>query len=100
MHHRSPEYRNFYIDRYDMMKAGGWYEQIPTPAERKLLFTVTAADPGERIAYFEHKPDARGLVHLHQQKEGERWLKRHTTHFVRLIVPRAADPKIFRLKRG
>ncbi len=99
-HRRSPEYRNFYIDRYDMMKPGGWYDQIRNPEERALLFTVTAADPGSRIAYFQRKPKARGVVPLHREQQGDRWLKRHTTHFVRLIVPRAADPGIFRLKRG
>jgi hypothetical protein len=99
-HRRSPEYRNFYIDRYDMMGAGGWYAQIRNPEERRLTFTVTAADPGERIAYFEHRPGARGVVLLHQQAEGERWLNRHSTHFIRLIVPRAATAEVFKLKRG
>ena len=100
VHRRSPEYRNFYMDRYDLMKTGGWYDRIKNPAERKLQFTVTAADPGERIAYFEHRPNARGLVHLHQEQQEDRWLKRHTTHFIRLIIPRASDPKIFRLQQG
>ncbi|UCH47169.1 MAG: hypothetical protein JSU95_13865 [Betaproteobacteria bacterium] len=99
-HRRSPEYRNFYIDRYDMMRTGGWYDQIPSPAERQLLFSLTAADPGDRVAYFERKPGARGVVFLHRQGDGERWLKRHTTHFVRVIVPRAGEPGIFTLKRG
>ena len=71
-HRRAPEYRNFYIDRYDMMGTGGWYDQIPDPAQRQLLFSVTAADPGDLIAYFEHKPGARGLVFLHRKGEGER----------------------------
>jgi len=99
-HRRAPEYRNFFIDRYDMMGPKGWYEQIPEQAERQLLFSLTAADPGDRIAYFERKPGARGVVFLHRKGEGERWLKRHTTHFVRVIVPRAANPEIFKLKRA
>ena len=42
------------------------------------------------------------LAHeAHQDEPAEsRWLKRHSTHFIRVIVPRAADPKIFTLKRG
>ena len=99
-HRRSPEHRNFFIDRYDMMRPGGWYDQIPEPSERQLHFSVTAADPGDRIAYFERKPGARGIVFLHRQGEGERWLKRHTTHFINVVVPRAAVPGIFTLKRA
>ncbi len=99
-HRGCPEYRNFYIDRYDMMCANGWYSRIDDPAERQLLFAVTAADPGERIAYFEHRPGARGLVHLHRQQTDNRWLKRHTTHFIRLIIPRAASADVFRLRRA
>lgn len=98
-HRRSPEYRNFYIDRYDMMKPDGWYDRIDTPSERQLLFSVTAADPGDRVAYFERTPGARGVVFLHRQGDGDRWLKRHTTHFIRLVVPRVAVPEVFELRR-
>jgi hypothetical protein len=83
-----------------MMGRGGWYDKIPDALQRQLLFSVTAADPGDRIAYFERKPRARGSVFLHRKGEGERWLKRHSTHFVRVIVPRAADAGIFKLKRA
>ncbi len=99
-HRRAPEYRNFFIDRYDMMRADGWYDKIPNAVERQLLFTLTAADPGDRIAYFERKPGARGVAFLHRKGDGERWLKRHTTHFVKVIVPRAGSPEIFKLKRA
>jgi hypothetical protein len=67
---------------------------------------VTAADPGDRIAYFTHsKAGKRGLVNLHQESPPSgRWLKRHSTHFVRVIVPRAGDRggkyEIFKLKKG
>ena len=100
-HRRHPDHRSFYIDRYDMMKSGGWYDQIPDPANRELSFSVTAADPGDRIAYFERRRGARGIVFLHKAGEpADRWLKRHTTHFIRVIVPRAADASVFKLKRG
>ncbi len=100
-HRRDPDRRSFYIDRYDMMRAGGWYDQIPDPASRELSFSVTAADPGKQIAYFERRSGARGIVFLHTAGEpADRWLKRHTTHFVRVIVPRAGEPGVFKLKRG
>lgn len=99
-HRRSPEHRCFYIDRYDMMKSDGWYERIRDPAQRLLNFTVTAADPGDNVAYFQRRPGARGVVLLHRQGEGDRWLKRHSTHFIRLIVPRAGEPGLFKLSRG
>ncbi len=99
-HRRANEYRNFYMDRYDLMGAGGWYSKLDRASERKLSFTVTAVDPGDNIAYFERTPEARGVVLLHQQGDGERWLKRNSTHFIRLIIPRAGKPDIFQLSSG
>jgi hypothetical protein len=94
------ENRCFFLDRYDMMRPGGFYDQIEADQEKELSFTVTAADPGEHIAYFARNPKARGVVPVHRKGQGNRWLKRHSTHFVKVIVPRAGRPDIFQLKRG
>jgi hypothetical protein len=94
------ENRCFFLDRYDMMRPGGFYDQIEADQEKELSFTVTAADPGEHIAYFARDPKARGVVPVHRKGQGNRWLKRHSTHFVKVIVPRAGRPDIFQLKRG
>jgi len=85
------------------MRKGGFYSQVKGPdSEKELHVTVSAADPGDRIAYFTRKASLRrGLIKIHQMLDpDERWLKRHRTHLVKVIVPRAADPKIFELKRG
>ncbi len=94
--------RCFFLDRFDIMRQGGFYDQLKAGQPKELKFTITAADPGDRIAHFSRaKSLKRGLVQLHEEASAnKRWLKRHSTHFIRVIVPRAADPKIFTLKRG
>jgi len=95
--------RSLYIDRFDLMREGGFYDRLDVPEQdQELQVTISAADPGDRIAYFTREAALRrGLVKIHQKLTPEnRWLKRHCTHLVRIIVPRAADPKIFTLKRG
>lgn len=102
-HRRDKSHRSLYIDRFDLMREGGFYSQLKGPdRDKELLVTVSAADPGERIAYFTREATLRrGLVKIHQKLAPKgRWLKRHRTHMVKIIVPRAADPKIFTLKRG
>ncbi len=102
VYRQANSHRCFYLDRFDIMRKGGFYDQLTANQAKELSFTVTAADPGDRIAYFSRaKALKRGLVKLHQESPPEsRWLKRHSTHFVRVVVPRAADPKIFTLKQG
>ena len=102
VHQSTKANRCLYIDRFDIMGGGGFYDRIPGRDPKELHFTVTAADPGDRIAYFSRESAMkRGLVMLHQESPpGLRWLKRHSTHFIRVIVPRAADPGIFKLKRA
>ncbi|MDJ0879463.1 MAG: hypothetical protein QNI86_12670 [Halieaceae bacterium] len=95
--------RALYIDRFDLMCEGGYYSQLKDPDQEKALYvTLSAADPGDHIAYFTREAALkRGLVRIHQKAEPKgRWLRRHRTHFVRVIVPRAAKPDIFKLKRG
>ncbi|MEE8311483.1 MAG: hypothetical protein V3R77_04440, partial [Candidatus Binatia bacterium] len=100
VHRRNPENRCFYIDRFDLMRAGGFYAQIRKGSARELSFTVTAQDPGDRIAFFSRKRSAaRAVVRLHGRDVGDRWLKRHSTHFIKVVVPRAADRAIFKLRR-
>jgi pimeloyl-ACP methyl ester carboxylesterase len=95
--------RSLFIDRFDLMREGGYYSRLKgADSEKELNVTVSAADPGDRIAYFTRKASLkRGLIKIHQMLHpDERWLKRHRTHMVKVIVPRAADPKIFTLNRG
>lgn len=95
--------RSLFIDRFDLMREGGFYSQLKEEDKHKELHvTISAADPGDRIAYFTRAAALkRGLIKIHQKTSPkERWLKRHRTHLVKIIVPRVADPKIFTLKRG
>lgn len=94
--------RCFFLDRFDIMRDGGFYDQLKAGQPKELKFTITAADPGDRIAYFSRASNLKmGLAKLHQEAPPEsRWLQRHSTHFIRVIVPRAADLGIFSLKRG
>jgi alpha-beta hydrolase superfamily lysophospholipase len=90
-----------FMDRYAMMGKGGFYERVAKDKFQGLAFTVTAEDPGERVAYFSRaKGGKRGLIALHGPgSDQNRWLKRHCTHFVELIIPRAAVDEVFTLKR-
>ena len=98
---RSPSRRCFFIDRYDMMREGGFYSQVPKSGQQSLAMTMTASDPGDNVSYFAHgAPSSRGIVKLHGKLKADRWLKRHCTHFVRVIVPRVGADKIFKLKRA
>lgn len=95
--------RSLFIDRFDLMREGGFYSQLKEEDEDKELHvTVSAADPGDRIAYLtREKALRRGLIRIHQyESPKDRWLRRHRTHFIKIIVPRAADPDIFKLERG
>jgi pimeloyl-ACP methyl ester carboxylesterase len=95
--------RALYIDRFDLMCEGGYYSRLKDPAQEKAVYvTLSAADPGDRIAYFTREEALkRGLIRIHQKAEPKgRWLRRNRTHFVKVIVPRAADPGVFKLKRG
>jgi pimeloyl-ACP methyl ester carboxylesterase len=92
----------FFVDRYDLMRTdGGFYSMIREDAEKSLAMTVTASDPGSNVSYFDRRAaKPRGIVKLHGQVKADRWLKRHSTHFVKLIVPRVGDKKLFSLKRA
>ena len=101
-HRREPANLCVYMDRYDLMRAGGFYDQVSPSKLAELAFTVTAADPGERVSYFSRSKSARrGLIPLHDRSSKEnRWLRRHRTHFMKLIIPRKAVPEVFKLRRG
>jgi hypothetical protein len=99
---RDPSHRVFYVDRYDLMREGGFYSMIPQNRPAELAMTVTADDPGLNVTYFGASgiPSRRGVVDLHGRLKADRWLERHTTHFIRVIVPRVGGKDLFRLRRG
>ncbi len=98
---RDNSYRCFHLDRYDIMKRGGFYDLLRANQPKQLSFTMTANDPGDRVSYFSRRGAKRGLVLLHKQSPpDQRWLKRHCTHFIKVIVPRIGSSKLFKLKKG
>ena len=101
-HRREPSNLCLFLDRFDLMRKGGFYDQVPGSKQVDLAFTVTAENPGDRIAYFSQLKNAQhGLIRLHDhQSPANRWLQRHTTHFIELVIPRAAVDEVFKLRRG
>ena len=98
---RDPSRCCFFIDRFDLMRADGFYSMIRKSTEKSLAMTVTASDPGSNVSYFaQGGPGQRGIVNLHGMTKSDRWLKRHSTHFVKLIIPRVGANKLFKLKRA
>ena len=101
-HRREPANICMYMDRYDLMRTGGFYDQVSPSKLAALAFSVTAADPGDRVSYFSRSKAARrALIPLHDRASKQnRWLRRHCTHFMKLIIPRTATREIFSLRRG
>ena len=101
VHRRHSSYCCFFIDRYDLMRPDGFYSKIPKNSATGLALTVTATDPGKNVSYFAHGvPSKRGVVDLHDKGGKNRWLQRHCTHFIKLIVPRVGAKEIFKLNRA
>jgi pimeloyl-ACP methyl ester carboxylesterase len=99
---RDPSRVVFFVDRFDLMREGGFYSMIAKNHAAALAMTVTADDPGPNVSYFGAHgiPSRRGIVDLHGKLKADRWLKRHTTHFVRVIIPRVGGDHLFKLKRA
>lgn len=92
------ENRCFYIDRNDLVL--NFYKMIPEGIEKILRATITAAPPGPNVSYFStENHQAKGRIEVHGIKDDYRWLRRNSTHFVRIIIPRIPRDQVFRLQR-
>ncbi len=80
---------------------GGFYERIAGNAKKELLLSITAAPPGSNTRYFRSTgAGADGSFRLHlfdDTNPEERWLKRYSTHFLKIIIPRRPNANVFRL---
>ncbi len=95
---QNKSYRNIYFDRTDLIE--GYYPQVPGK-NPVLYLSISAASPGKNVSYFSRQKIGADLqLPIHFQNEvAARWLKRNTTHFVRIILPRQPSEKVFTLTR-
>lgn len=95
----NPACRNIYFDRTDLVE--GYYPKVPGRNDPVLYLSISAAAPGKNIRYFPHQKIGADLqIAIHFQGDtASRWLKRNSTHFVRIILPRQPVDKVFRLTR-
>lgn len=89
--------RNVYFDRTDLME--GYYRRLPAGAEPVLCLSISAAAPGANIRYFKRESEgAKGQVPVHMEHDAtKRWLKRNSTHFVQILIPRMPGRNVFKL---
>tara|TARA_R110000868_G_scaffold411318_1_gene703082 strand:+ start:4623 stop:6107 length:1485 start_codon:yes stop_codon:yes gene_type:complete len=107
LHHnrRNPERQVIHLDRRALLQQEGFLRKTLTARYAPVLAAaITAVSPGEKIAYF--SKDARegsGLITLRAQTPTEidgsdRFLRRYSTHFLRVIVPRVLDDDVFTVR--
>jgi pimeloyl-ACP methyl ester carboxylesterase len=91
----SGAYRCLYADRTDLMN--GFYPKIQAGSPRILTMSLSANPPGKNIRYFSStESGAKGSYKLHDEVlEQDRWLKRNTTHFLQIVIPRQPLPQVF-----
>lgn len=91
--------RNVYFDRTHLMD--GYYRRLPAGADPVLCLSISAAAPGANIRYFKRESEgAKGQVPVHMEHDAtRRWLKRNSTHFVQIVIPRMPDRSVFKLSR-
>ncbi len=92
-------FRNIYFDRTDLIE--GYYPKVPGNNFSALYLSISAAAPGKNISYFADQKigaDMQFPIHF-QSQAASRWLKRNSTHFVRIILPRQPANKVFKLTR-
>ncbi|HQQ62547.1 MAG TPA: hypothetical protein PLF22_03135, partial [Pseudomonadales bacterium] len=91
--------RNIYFDRTDLVE--GYYPIVPGTESPVLYLSTSAAAPGKNISYFSKQKIGSDLqipIHL-EDDNTTRWLKRNSTHFVKIILPRQPADKVFKLTR-
>lgn len=99
---RDPAYRCLYVDRTDLV--GHYYAAIRGAVAKVLEMSISASPPGNNVSYFaNYRTGAAGTVVMHREAADapeSRWLKRNTTHFVKIVIPRTPADRVFRLSRA
>ena len=87
-----------HFDRTDLQE--GYYPLVPPEDPATLFLSISAAPPGKNISYFEPADASSGNVPIHVEgDQAKRWLRRNSTHFVQIIIPRTPGDDVFRLKK-
>jgi hypothetical protein len=96
--------RCFFVDRTDLMT--GYYSLIPDPLKREVAVSISAAEIGKNIRYFDKtRIGADGHLVVHKEHEADREelgvarLHRNMTHLVEIIIPRQPIDRVFRFSR-
>jgi len=92
--------RCLFIDRTDLMT--GFYPLIVDPEKRVVLVSLSAAEPGPNVRYFDStQTGAKGSIAIHQENDDRRealgvaCLRRNTTHLVEIVIPRQPISSVF-----
>lgn len=90
--------RCLYIDRTDLVDR--FYPQLRAASgEEALHLSLSAAPPGPNARYFASTAvGAAGHWKLHAQDAQGRWLQRHSTHYLRIVIPRVAADGVFQAR--
>ena len=96
---QSEALRNLYFDRTDLVD--GYYRRFAEATKPVLYMSIYATAPGSNVNYFDPaNPSAAGMVPIHLEGDiTRRWLRRNTTHFVQIVIPRRPIADVFRLTR-
>lgn len=96
---QSEALRNLYFDRTDLVD--GYYPRFSAGAKPVLYLSIYATAPGSNVNYFDPgNPGAAGMVPIHLEGDvTRRWLRRNSTHFVQIVLPRRPIEDVFRLNR-
>lgn len=90
--------RCLFIDRTDLVE--NFYGKIPEDEPKELRATISAVQPGPKVRYFAEEGESpEGSLLVHSQAEDRRWLRRNSTHFVKIIIPRVPSDEVFTLTR-
>jgi hypothetical protein len=97
--------RVLHIDRRALMKRDGFLRTSLTRSYENILAAgITAIAPGNKVSYFsKDSKQGSGLIPLRaldpQAQDGEdRFLRRYSTHFLRVVVPRVLDDDVFTIR--
>ena len=101
---RSRWRRVLHLDRYALMGREGYFGRRKHDAT--LMAAISAPPVGKNINYGLNEHEAYGSLPLRPSQSSEtlaeddvnRFLRRHTTHFIEVILPRDVEDRAFQLK--